>query len=462
MRFVDLFAGLGGFHLALRRLGHACVFACEVDEALRVAYEKNFEMKSTDDIREVDVAKIPAHEILCAGFPCQPFSKAGDQEGFKDPEFGGLYKEILRVIRHHRPTYLILENVPNFQNHDEGKTWDEVKRLLQKEGYDVSLKKLSPHDFGIPQIRERIYIVGSTEPLNGFEWPRKLTSDTPISIHSILDQHPPEARTIPDQVKRCLAVWQEFLDLMPRDEKIPHPLWSMEFGATYPYEDMTPSTLSTEELRCYNGSHGRTLLTAKDREELYRLMPSHAIRKQERFPLWKVQFIRRNREFYKRHTTWLDKWKPKIIEFPSSFQKLEWNCQEKDPRNEVRQLSEYVVQIRPSGVRVKRPTTAPSLVAMTATQVPIIAWEERYITLDECKRLQSMEELMWLPESPTKAYQALGNAVNVRVAELVAEALLQPRIKVEVIHGAQRPQTLIGSEKCASPGKLSRSAYESI
>jgi DNA (cytosine-5)-methyltransferase 1 len=461
MRFVDLFAGLGGFHLALRRLGHTCVFACDVDEALRVLYEKNFGMKSAGDIREVDVAEIPPHKILCAGFPCQPFSKAGDQEGFKDPELGGLYREILRVIRHHHPTYLILENVPNFQNHNEGKTWDEVKRLLQREEYDISLKKLSPHDFGVPQIRERIYIVGSTKPLNGFEWPSKVASDTPISIHSILDQHPPEARVIPEQVKRCLAVWQEFLDLVPRGEKIPHPLWSMEFGATYPYKDRTPTVLSTEELRRYCGAHGRPLLAAKNREELFKLLPSHARREQECFPSWKVEFIRRNREFYKRHSGWIDKWRPKIMEFPSSFQKLEWNCQETNPRNEVRRLSEYVIQVRPSGVRVKRPTTAPSLVAMTATQIPIIAWEGRYITLDECKKLQSMEELKWLPESPTKAYEALGNAVNVRVAELVAQALLQPGIKVQPIQDMPWLQTLLNSEKPVVDGRLLRSAHES-
>ena len=113
----------------------------------------------------------------------------------------------------------------------------------------------------------------------------------------------------------------------------------------------------------------------------------------------------------------------KIKEFPSSFQKLEWNCQERDPRKEVRQIRNYVIQIRASGVRVKRTTTAPSLVAMTATQVPIIGWEGRYMTPGECKRLQSMAGIE-LPTRNSKAYAALGNAVNVTVAQLVAEALL--------------------------------------
>lgn len=112
MRFIDLFAGLGGFHLALRRLGHVCVFTSEIDESLRSIYKKNFKMNASGDIRRVTVDEIPAHEILCAGFPCQPFSKAGSQGGLKDPKWGALFYEIQRIIRHHKPRYLILENVP--------------------------------------------------------------------------------------------------------------------------------------------------------------------------------------------------------------------------------------------------------------------------------------------------------------------------------------------------------------
>lgn len=416
MRFIDLFAGLGGFHLALRKLGHTCVFACEIDETLRNLYEKNFGMRPAGDIRDVDPSEIPEHDILCAGFPCQPFSKAGSQEGLDDPELGDLYKDMLRIIHFHKPLYLILENVPNLQNHNEGKTWDKIKYLLQEEGYDVKINKLSPHHFGIPQIRERIYIVGSTHTLDNFDWPQSVS--TPPSIHTVLDRRPQEARLLSKQVKRCLKVWQEFLNLVPKDEKIPHPLWSMEFGATYPYEETTPSQLSTEELGRYRGSHGCPLDGAKDRDEMLKLLPSHARVDQERFPDWKVGFIRKNREFYESHKTWLDKWMLKVMEFPSSFQKLEWNCQ----GEKVRRLNRYVIQLRASGVRVKRRTTAPSLVAMTATQVPIITWENRYMTPTECKRLQSMEELQ-LPDSDTKTYEALGNAVNTEVASRVAEAL---------------------------------------
>jgi DNA (cytosine-5)-methyltransferase 1 len=422
MEFVDLFAGLGGFHSALKRLGHTCVFACEIDETLRELYRRNFGMEAAGDIRRVNISEIPRHDILCAGFPCQPFSKAGDQPGLKDPELGDLYLQMLRVIRHHHPQYLILENVPNLERHDNGETWDVVKGLLEAEGYCVRLSKLSPHQFSIPQIRERIYIVASLNGLDGFRWPLKQQGGE-LSIKKILDCHPPEARTISKQVNKCLDTWQEFLDRVPRSEKIPHPLWSMEFAATYPYEDTTPWAVALEDLRSCHGAHGLNLSNATTKDAVLKLLPSHARVREQFFPTWKIRFIKKNREFYKRHKSWLDDWMRKIKEFHSSFQKLEWNCQEKDPLTEDRNIRNYIIQIRPSGVRVKRLTTAPSLVAMTSTQVPIIAWENRYMTPTECKRLQSMEAIE-LPDSDTMAYKALGNAINVRVAELVANALV--------------------------------------
>ena len=421
LRFIDLFAGLGGFHLALKNLGHECVFASEIDETLRSTYYENFGMRPSGDIREVAVESIPRHDILCAGFPCQPFSKARDYSGPEDPELSELYLQILRVIQHHHPKFLILENVPNFEKHEDGQTWERVKDLLRREGYSVSLAKLSPHEFDTPQIRQRIYIVGSLSSLGEFQWPKK--SKTKVSIHSVLDSCPEEARQIPERVEQCLDVWQEFLDLVPKEEKIPHPLWSMEFGATYCFEDTTPWATDAEALRSQRGSHGRSLYQAANKEDMMASLPSHARTEEDVFPGWKIGFIKRNREFYHRHRRWLDSWMEKIQEFPSSFQKLEWNCQERDPRKEVRRIRVYVVQIRASGVRVKRRTTAPSLVAMTATQVPIIGWQGRYMTPLECKRLQSMDELE-LPARNTKAYAALGNAINVKVAQLVAEALL--------------------------------------
>ena len=177
LRFVDLFAGLGGFHLALRNLGHRCVFASEIDEILRETYLENFGMTTAGDIRDVAVESIPSHDILCAGFPCQPFSKARDHSEPADPELSELYKQILRVIQHHHPQFLILENVPNFERHEEGQTWERVKDLLRGEGYSVRHAKLSPHEFDIPQIRQRIYIVGSRSPPRQVQMAREVEDE---------------------------------------------------------------------------------------------------------------------------------------------------------------------------------------------------------------------------------------------------------------------------------------------
>ncbi len=251
MKFIDLFAGLGGFHLALSRLGHECVYASEIDEELRELYFQNFGIEAKGDIRKEDISKIPSHDILCAGFPCQPFSKAGRQDGLKNPELGELYKYILEVMKYHHPRYFILENVPNFQRHDKGQTWRHIKSLLEKEKFDgkqysVLINKLSPHHFGIPQIRERVYIVGTTESLGSFRWPSPVRSSKQLGLERYLDKKPENARQLPDNINKCLDVWQEFLYRIPLNEKIPHPLWSMEFGATYPYEKVTPRKMRYE------------------------------------------------------------------------------------------------------------------------------------------------------------------------------------------------------------------------
>lgn len=425
MRYIDLFAGLGGFHLALSELGHECVFASEIDRALRELYEKNFKMKCAGDIRNISPSDVPPHDILCAGFPCQPFSKAGPQEGLDHPLLGDLYLYILGIVRLHKPKYLILENVPNLQKHGNGKSWATIKEKLENVGYNVDVEHISPHQFGIPQIRNRIYIIASLEPLAGVN--KKLKKGRKLkerNLREALSNRPLEPRYISSGVRSRLDVWQEFLDLIPSDEAIPLPLWGMEYGATYPYEDNSPFSESFKELTKCKGPFGRDLSNLSSKDEILRALPSYSQREQDKFPEWKVRYIKRSREFFSKHQEKLAGWSRKIASFPPSFQKLEWNCHEKRPADEDRNLKNYVIQLRPSGVRVKRPSTSPSIVAMNMTQVPIIMWENRYVSPEECKILQSMEKLKYLPETPSKSYCALGNAVNVTVARRVALALV--------------------------------------
>jgi DNA (cytosine-5)-methyltransferase 1 len=416
MRFADLFAGLGGFHIALKSLGHECVFASEIDGDLSELYEANFGVRPAGDIRKIDCGDFPEHDVLCAGFPCQPFSKAGEQRGTSCERWGGLFDEVMRVVGVRAPRYIILENVYNLARHNGGATWARMKRQLETAGYTVDEQALSPHQFGIPQVRRRLFVVASLDGLDHFRWP-KPTGETP-SIRDVLDDRPGGARRISLQVEECLGVWQDFLDRYPATEKLPSfPIWSMEFGATYPFRQTTPYAQKASRLRRFAGPHGKPLADFPPGQRLGAL-PSYARAQTEAFPDWKVRFIQQNRDLYARHQHWIDEWLPSILAFPPSLQKFEWNCQ-----GEERDVWQYVVQFRASGVRVKRPTTAPSLVAMTTTQVPIIAWEKRYMTPRECSRLQSMGSLKALPTSATAAYRALGNAVNADVVRRIAASL---------------------------------------
>lgn len=418
MRFVDLFAGLGGFNLALGKLGHECVFACEINESLVELYKKNFKIESAGDIRKIKPSDIPKHDILCAGFPCQPFSKAGKQKGRKDKKNGNLFKEIVKILDYHKPKYFILENVPFIKQHDNEKTWKYMVRKLQgKLNYKIDHKVFSPHDFGIPQHRKRIFIVGSKKGLSHFTWP--VPNHKPVDIKSILEKNPTSAKKVDKEELECLNFWQDFINSIPKEDKLPgFPIWSMDFGATYPFEKTTPHALSSDELSEYLGSYGVSL-KGLSKEEQFKLLPSYARTKQRRFPEWKRDFIRRNREFYEKYKGQIDAVIRKIRKLKQpSWQKLEWNCQDGE-----RVIKNYLIQFRASGIRVKKTDFSPSLVC-TRTQVPIIGWEDRYISKKEGARLQSLNGIT-LPENDNECFRALGNAVNVHIVHLIAESLIK-------------------------------------
>jgi DNA (cytosine-5)-methyltransferase 1 len=373
---------------------------------------------------------VPDHDVLTAGFPCQPFSKAGDRLGFKDTAQGNLFFKVLQILEVKRPKRFILENVPNILTHDGGRTKETIITTLGALGYAVDVRHFSPDQFGIPQVRDRAYFVGSLDGLDDFNWPapRKAATD----IISVLHDDVTIARRVPDLTLTAIDMWGDFLARSPEEVKLPSfPIWAMEFGATYPYEAETPAGVwkrrPTWGLRQMNvtGTFGFTLdgLTISEQKPL---IPSHARRENElEFPRWKRQYIRQNRDFYKGNRKWIDpwlnEWQP--WDLPSSFQKMEWNAQ-----GEERVIDNFVIQVRASGIRIKRPKTAPSLIAFTQTQVPILganlAGQRRYMTPQECAELQSLGSIK-LPVRDLDAYKALGNAVNARVVKAIAQPLLQ-------------------------------------
>lgn len=173
-RFIDLFAGIGGMRLGFESVGGRCVFTSEWDKFAQKTYEANFGEIPSGDITQVDASAIPKFDILLAGFPCQPFSTIGKRQGFEHPTQGTLFYDVVRILAHHRPKAFLLENVSGLQNHDGGRTLDLIEESLTELGYQFDYKVINAARFGVPQHRERIYIVGKRSKIAGktnFDWP---------------------------------------------------------------------------------------------------------------------------------------------------------------------------------------------------------------------------------------------------------------------------------------------------
>lgn len=167
MRFISLFAGVGGFDLALERLGHECVYANDIDKYCKTIYEKRFKRELDNrSIKDVPENEIPTHEVLCGGFPCQSFSIAGKRRGFEDTR-GTLFFDIARIARYHKPRILFLENVKGLLSHDNGRTFKTIIATLAELGYDCEWQVLNSSSFGVPQSRPRIYIIGHLRGTSG-------------------------------------------------------------------------------------------------------------------------------------------------------------------------------------------------------------------------------------------------------------------------------------------------------
>lgn len=174
VKFIDLFCGIGGIRLGMASAGFDCVFSCDINNECQRTYAANFAEIPSGDIKTIDENNIPSHDILCAGFPCQPFSISGKQRGFEDTR-GTLFFEICRIIENKTPNVVFLENVKHLIHHDKGKTLATILGSLKEHGYFVEWQLLNASDYGVPQNRERIIIVAAKDKPFNFKTIKKQT-----------------------------------------------------------------------------------------------------------------------------------------------------------------------------------------------------------------------------------------------------------------------------------------------
>lgn len=380
-KFVDLFAGIGGFHQAMTQLGGECVFASEIDKYCQETYYENYKIIPQGDIRNIDEKRIPKHEVLCAGFPCQSFSKAGLQKGMSDTR-GTLFFEIERILKYHKTKYIILENVRNLVSHDNGNTWKTIRKSLISIGYRLTPKPLilSPHYFKVPQLRERVVILGVYDPKN-------INKDLDIHFEQFADKNDNSIYSIVQNKKvdkdyyistheeYVLNAWDEFYQGI-NEKVIGFPIWSKYF-----------------KIKSINS----------------------------KFPAWKKDFIKKNISLYKNNHVFIDKWLKKyknLKDFNDTERKFEWQA-----GKNIKSIWEGLIQFRPSGIRVKVPTCFPALVAMV--QIPIIGKYKRRLTIEEAALLQSFPKDFVPNNDQHEAYKQFGNAVNVVVIKSATKKLLE-------------------------------------
>lgn len=409
LTFIDLFCGIGGFHQALRNMGMSCLLACDINRDCRNVYEMNYGIKPAEDVRKLCPEKMHDFDVLCGGFPCQPFSKAGHQKGLQDKR-GNLFFVVCDIIRAKRPGYVILENVRNIASHDRGRTWQTIHRTLTDLGYLTYEKPvvLNARHFGIPQNRERVIIMAKRQDLGQLPSLPRLPrlKDIRTCLDEILDTTGP-FQPIEGKVAATETVWESFLQILSNHGiTIPRfPIW------TDWWDGDGIGTSVTKKVRGKTDAENQALIRQR----------------QDAFYAKYRQWIDKNRAFYRENQQILEPWLRTSRATPGwsgTMRKFEW--QVRDPK--VTTLKQALWSTRSSGIRVKDLDYAPTLVAM-ASMIPIYGPGSRYLTPRECLRLQSFPET-FVPATGNhitdkQTYKQAGNAVNVRMIERAARLLIK-------------------------------------
>jgi DNA (cytosine-5)-methyltransferase 1 len=405
-KFVDLFAGIGGFHAALGALGGDCVYASEWDKDAARIYERNWNLKPDGDITlsaNDEVMEVPNHDVLVGGFPCQPFSKSGKQMGMEETR-GTLFWNIAKIIEARKPSIVLLENVQNIVGPRHLHEWHVIIKTLRSLGYRVSEDPMvvSPHQIrpefgGRPQVRNRVFIAATLIPRgipnfkNNVEipnlesvtqgWnPQNWNLERDLPLEKFKSRADKKRVSLSETEIKWIDAWNEFVIIIKNRTdggKLPgFPIWA-------------DCWVDADDLVIPRGT-----------------------------PNWKAIFLAKNAEFYTEHKVelrkWLKKWK-NLEDFPPSRRKLEWQAQD------AKSLWDTIMHFRPSGIRAKKATYVPALVAITQTS--IIGKQKRRITTRECARLQGLPDWYDFVDQPEAiTYKQLGNGVNVGAVYNVLKA----------------------------------------
>lgn len=406
-KFIDLFCGIGGFHQALSSVGisASCVFACDIDEKCRIIYEKNYGIKPEGDITKINIETIPPFNILCAGFPCQSFSKAGSQKGFDDAR-GNLFFNICNIVRHHRPEYLLLENVANLTSHDDGNTWTVIYQHIIDMGYSTYRDPvvLNVLHFNIPQNRERVIImckrndIGKGGAVHCTIQHENSSEFGNLPIQPIIPKNPKQRLTrfikdiictnpcetikykLDGKMKDVECVWDQFIKLL-----IHHSIPIPKFPIWTDWWDKEPA----DDLAQY-----------------------------QKYTAW----INKNKSFYTTNISILQPWldtSRMCANWVGAVRKFEWQAGD-EISERLGGMNDVLWTARGSGIRVKKLDYIPTLVAMS--MIPVYGPESRKLSPRELLRLQSFPDSFVYDEKTI--LKQVGNAVNVTMIERCARFLI--------------------------------------
>lgn len=411
-RYADLFAGIGGFASVFRDLGGEHAYAVEIDRDAAAVYERNWGANPLGDItKDANDSQVvvPEHDILAGGFPCQPFSKSGAQRGM-DEVRGTLFFHIEKILRARKPAVVILENVRNLVGPRHRHEWEVIIAHLRDAGYQVSSTpaifsphKIAPEHGGAPQVRERVYITGTLVPDGMVMDPDPLPVTLPQEV--LMDREWDLMRDLPMDASRDIPgteisdaerQWIDHWDVMVQIMRAWRARQSTETG---------------ESLRNLPGFPIWTDAWVSERLHAEQI---------DGVPAWKADFLRKNIDLYRSLRDFLgaaqmNAWLRKVRTFPESRRKLEWQAQS------ATSMWDCVISLRPSGLRVKRPTHLPALVAIT--QTPIVGPLGRRLSTREAARLQGLrDDFTFGDQRDAATFKQLGNGVNTGVVRQVLRA----------------------------------------